>query len=144
MIRGELIVDEGDPLTKLNLEKSIAELKERGIFKSVSYEIEDGSSNNLKVVNIKVEEMSTGEISAGAGVGTSGGTLAFTIKENNWLGEGKNLAFDIQLDEESLAGELTYSDPNYDFLGNSIYYSISNAKNDKPDQVMKTQLFQDQ
>ena len=134
VIRGELIVDEGDPLTKLNLEKSIAELKERGIFKSVSYEIEDGSSNNLKVVNIKVEEMSTGEISAGAGVGTSGGTLAFTIKENNWLGEGKNLAFDIQLDEESLAGELTYSDPNYDFLGNSIYYSISNAKNDKPDQ----------
>ena len=133
VIRGELIVDEGDPLTKLNLEKSIAELKER-IFKSVSYEIEDGSSNNLKVVNIKVEEMSTGEISAGAGVGTSGGTLAFTIKENNWLGEGKNLAFDIQLDEESLAGELTYSDPNYDFLGNSIYYSISNAKNDKPDQ----------
>ena len=53
VIRGELIVDEGDPLTKLNIEKSIAELKERGIFKTVSYEIKDGSSNNLKVVNIR-------------------------------------------------------------------------------------------
>ena len=102
VIRGELIVDEGDPLTKLNIRKSIAELKQEEFLNHVTYDIEDGSANNLKIVNIQVEEMSTGEISAGAGVGTSGGTLGFTIKENNWLGEGKSLAFDIQLDEESL------------------------------------------
>ena len=51
--------------------------------------------------------------------------LIITIKENNWLGEGKSLAFDIAFDEESLSGELIYSDPNYDFLGNSLYYSIA-------------------
>ncbi len=134
VIRGELLVDEGDPLTKLSIEKSIAELKARGIFKTVTYDITDGSASNLKNVNIQVEEMSTGEISAGAGVGTSGGTLAFTIKENNWLGEGKSLAFDVAFDEESLSGELIYSNPNYDFLGNSLYYSIANVSNDKPDQ----------
>ncbi len=134
VIRGELLIDEGDPLTKLNIEKSVAELKERGIFKNVSYEVTEGSANNLKVINIEVEEMSTGEISAGAGVGTSGGTLALTVKENNWLGEGKSLKFDILLDEESLAGEIVYSNPNYDFLGNSLFYSISSESNDKPDQ----------
>ncbi len=133
VIRGELIIDEGDPLTKLSLEKSIAEIKERRIFKDVKYETIQGSQDNLKIININVEEQSTGEISAGAGVGTSGGTIAFNIKENNWLGRGKALSFDIQLDEESLIGSLNYSDPNYDFLGNSFYYSVSSEKNDKPD-----------
>ena len=47
---------------------------------------------------------------------------------------GKKLAFDIQVDEESLAGKLNFTDPNYDFLGNSINYSIASIGNDKPDQ----------
>ena len=102
VIRGELILDEGDPFIKLNLEKSIAEIKDRRIFKSVNYEVVDGSSDNLKIININVEEKATGEISAGAGIGNSGGTIAFNIRENNWLGEGKTLGFEIELDEESL------------------------------------------
>ncbi len=134
VIRGELIIDEGDPLTKLNLEKSIAEIKERRIFKDVDYMITDGSSSNAKVIDIQVEEQATGEISAGAGIGTSGGTVAFSIKENNWLGEGKNVNFEIELSDESVAGDLTFSDPNYDYLGNSFYYALSSEKNDKPDQ----------
>ena len=133
VIRGELIVDEGDPLTNLNLDKSIAKIKEE-FFKDVSYEIKDGSQTNLKVININVEEQPTGEIGAGAGIGTSGGTLAFNIKENNWLGEGKALAFEVQLDDESIAGNLTFSDPNYDFLGNSLYYSVASEQNDRPNQ----------
>ncbi len=134
VIRGELILDEGDPLTKINLEKSIANIKSRGIFKNVSHKVSDGAQKNLKIIDINVEEQSTGEISAGAGIGTSGGTLILGITENNWMGEGKSLAFDIELDEESLAGFLRYNDPNYDFLGNSIGYSISSEKNDKPNQ----------
>ena len=134
VIRGELIIDEGDPFIKLNLEKSIAELKSRRIFKNVNYEILSGSQKNLKIININVEEQPTGEISAGAGIGTSGGTFGFNIKENNWLGRGTSVAFDIQVDKESLAGQLSFNDPNYDFLGNSLYYSIASEKNDKPDQ----------
>ena len=133
VIRGELILDEGDPLTNINLEKSIAEIKQRRIFKDVKYEIIDGSKNNLKIININVEEQPTGEIGAGAGIGTSGGTVAFNIKENNWLGEGKSVNVEMQLDQESIVGNLTFSDPNYDFLGNSIYYNISSEQNDKPD-----------
>ena len=133
VIRGELIIDEGDPLTNLSLEKSIAEVKERRIFKDVKYEVLEGSEKNLKIININVDEQSTGEISAGAGIGSSGGTVAFNIKENNWLGQGKSLGFDIQFDEESIIGSLVYSDPNYDFLGNSFYYSLSSEQNDKPD-----------
>ena len=69
-----------------------------------------------------------------SGVGTDGGTIAFSVQENNWLGEGKIVGFDLQVDEESLAGTLKYVDPNYDFLGNAINYYLSSSSNDKPDQ----------
>ncbi len=134
VIRGELILDEGDPFTKLSLDKSIAEIKERNLFKRVDYNVSEGSKKNLKIINIDVEEKPTGEISAGAGIGTNGGSFAINIKENNWLGQGKSVAFDIEVDSESLAGTISYLDPNYDFLGNSISYALSSESNDKPDQ----------
>ena len=134
VIRSELILDEGDPLTNVNLEKSISNIKSRNIFNDVKYEINDGSKDNLKIINIDVEEKPTGEISAGAGIGTNGGSFAFNIKENNWLGEGKNVAFEIEVDEETLEGTFSFTDPNYDFLGNSLSYSLSSQSNDKPDQ----------
>ena len=81
-----------------------------------------------------MEEKATGEIFAGAGVGTDGGSFAFNIKENNWLGEGKAIAFDVEVDQESLTGTFSYNDPNYNYLGNSIFYSVSSEDNDKPDQ----------
>ena len=134
VIRGEFLLDEGDPLTEINLDKSIAKIKSRRIFKNVNYEVSEGSKKNLKIIDISVEEQPTGEIGAGAGIGTSGGTLAFNVKENNWLGEGKSLEFEVQLDDESLRGDVIYTNPNYDFLGNSLYYNLSSSQNDKPNQ----------
>ena len=97
VVRSELLIDEGDPLSKLNLEKSISEIKSRRIFKDVTYKIENGSKNNLKIININVEEQPTGEITAGAGIGTDGGLFAIGVKENNWLGTGKSLALTLRL-----------------------------------------------
>ena len=134
VIRGELILDEGDPFTKLGLEKSIAEIKSRNIFGDVTYEVVNGTEKNLKVVKINVEEKPTGEISAGAGIGTNGGSFAINISENNWLGKGERVDFEIEVDQESIGGTLNFSDPNYDFLGNAINYYISSENNDKPNQ----------
>ena len=89
VIRSELILDEGDPFSNLDLKKSISEIKARNIFKKVDYVVKDGTKNNLKIINIKVEEQPTGEATAGAGVGTDGGLFAIGVKENNWLGTVK-------------------------------------------------------
>ena len=134
VIRGELLLDEGDPFTNLGLQKSVAKIKARNIFNEVKSEISNGTEKNLKVINIKVEEKPTGEISAGAGIGTDGGTVAFSVTENNWLGEDKNLNFEVEYDKESLAGTVNFTNPNYDFLGNAINYYIGSSSNDKPDQ----------
>ena len=140
VIRSELIIDEGDPFSNLNLEKSIAQIKARNIFRKVDYEVLDGSIDNLKVINIKVEEQPTGEVSAGAGIGSDGGLFQIGIKENNWLGTGKSVSFDLELESESISGILNYVDPNYDLLGNSLSYTLLTESNDKPDQGYENTL----
>ena len=134
VIRGELILDEGDPYTKINLEKSISKIKARNIFKEVKYQVADGTEKNLKIIDIEIDERPTGEISAGAGIGTTGGAVSFGVKENNWLGTGKSVEFQMDLDEESLSGVISLNDPNYDYLGNSLNYFLKSETNDKPDQ----------
>ena len=140
VIRSEIILDEGDPFTKIGLDKSISNIKSRRIFRSVNSKVSEGSDDNLKIIDISVEEMPTGEISAGAGVGTNGGSLAFKISENNWLGEGKKINLSVDTDEESLEGRIDYSDPNYNFLGNAFNYSLFSVSNDRPNQGYENTL----
>ena len=134
VIRSELLLDEGDPFTSLRLDKSIAKIKSRNIFSNVESKLSEGSSPDLRNIEIKVEEKATGEISAGAGLGTNGGSVAFNIQENNWLGEGKRVGFDVEISNETVKGRINYTDPNYDYLGNSINYSLRSTSNDRPTQ----------
>ncbi len=140
VIRSELLLDEGDPFSPLKLNQSISRIKARGIFSEVQQDTSVGSVKNSKIIDIIVEEQPTGEISAGAGVGTNGGSIAFTIKENNYLGKGIELSTSIEADEESLKGQIKVIDPNYNFSGNSVGYIISSTSNDKPEAGYENKL----
>ena len=140
VIRGELLLDEGDPYTKIKLDKSVSKIRARNIFKNVTSKISSGKDGNLKIIDITVDEKPTGEISAGAGIGTNGGSFGVAISENNWLGEGKKVQFEIETDEETLSADILYTDPNYNFLGNQISYSLFSRSNDKPDQGFENTL----
>jgi len=141
VIRGELLLDEGDPFSNTTLEKSVSEIKSRNLFSSVETTVVDGSDTNLKIIELQVEERPTGEISAGAGIGTSGGSFAIAVTENNWLGQGKELDFELEVDQESLGGTLSYTDPNVNFLGNETNYTLSSISNDKPDQGYENAVY---
>jgi len=130
VIRSEMLVDEGDPYSILLVNKSINKLKSRGIFGNVDYKITEGSTPNLKVLEVGVEEKATGEIAAGAGVGTEGTSFMFSVKENNWLGRGIRLNTSLNLSEESVSGNFSVNNPNYKFTGNSLYGSIDVASSD--------------
>ena len=103
--------------------------------------IVDGSKPNSKIIKIAVEEMPTGEISAGAGIGTDGGSFSFSVKENNWLGKGVILAASADVSAESLKGALSFTDPNYNFTGKQLSYYIENIKNEKSDQGYDNSVF---
>jgi len=140
VIRSELLMDEGDPFSNLKLEQSIAKLKARNIFGEIKTTVVDGLSKDKKIIEIQVEEKPTGEISAGAGIGTNGGTFAFTVKENNWLGRGVNVSTNIDLSKTRFSGGVSVTDPNYNFSGNSLTYFLRNTSNDKTDSGFKNNI----
>ena len=131
VIRSALIVDEGDPFSTLLVNKSINEIKSRNIFGKVEYELSPGSSEDFKVINISVEEKATGEIMAGAGVGTDGTSFMFSVKENNWLGRGVKLETTLNLSEEKVKGSILVNNPNYNYSGNAAFASLDISSTDR-------------
>ena len=130
VIRNSFIVDEGDPFNELLFNKSINNIKSKNIFKIVEPTIKTGSTTNFKIIDIRVEEKPTGEISLGAGVGTSGTTAAFGVKENNFLGKGINLDTNLQVSASTITGQFVYSRPNFNYTDNTLYTSLSSTKTD--------------
>ena len=131
VIRSELLVDEGDPYSVLLVNKSINEIKARRIFGKVEEKVLPGSSNDLKVLEISVEEMATGEVMAGAGFGTDGTSFAFTVSENNWLGRGIKLETTLNLSQEKVSGNIMLNNPNYNFTGNSVTTAFDVSSTDR-------------
>ena len=131
VIRNQFVIDEGDPYNKLLANKTINNLKSLNFFKKVDSEIIEGSASDLKIININVEEKPTGEISAGAGVGTSGGTIAFGVKENNYLGKGLTVQSNLTINEESLKGIFAVTNPNYKNTDKSVYFSAEAIEIDR-------------
>jgi outer membrane protein insertion porin family len=140
VIRSELLLDEGDPFNKLKLDQSVARIKSRNIFAKVEQITTEGSIKNQKIIDIEVEEKPTGEISAGAGVGTDGASFGFSISENNYLGQGVNVTANMDVSKTKFTGGLSVTDPNYNFSGNTLTYSLENTTNDKPDSGFKNNI----
>ena len=130
VIRNKFIVDEGDPLNNLLYNKSIDNIKSLGIFKKVDYKIIDGSNDNLKIVNLNVEEQPTGEVSLAAGVGTSGSTIGGGLTEKNFLGKGISLTTNLEFSEDSVKGQFVYSKPNFAYTDNTLFTSVKSTTKD--------------
>ena len=130
VIRNQLELDEGDPFNEILLNKSINNIKSLNFFKNVNKSIKKGTSENTKILNLSVEEKPTGEISATAGFGTSGGSIGFGIKENNFLGKGLSLDSNFNLNEETFKGKFVLTNPNYNNTDKSIYISAEAIETD--------------
>ena len=130
-IRQQLIVDEGDPFNTILHTKSINKIKATNIFKSVKSKVSDSANSGQKIIDISVEEKPTGEISAGAGYGSAGSTVAFGIKENNFKGEGIKLNFNVNISADAIKGGFAYTQPNFAYSDKSVTTSIESTSTDK-------------
>ena len=131
VIRNQLEIDEGDPYNELLSSKSINNIRATNLFKSVSTDIKGGSELSTKIIDITVEEKPTGEISVGAGAGSDGGTIGFSVSENNFLGKGIRLSSSLNLTEDSIKGDFTVDNPNFNYSGKSLFTSVSSTAIDK-------------
>jgi len=83
-------------------------------FQKVEVTQEEGSSADKSVINVDVQEKSTGELSVGAGFSTQDSVSAdLQIRERNLLGRGQDLRFKISLGADTQQINLGFTEPYF-------------------------------
>ena len=131
VIRNQLELDEGDPFSEILTKKTENNIKSLNFFKNVNTEVLDAKEPNSKIINIEVTEKPTGEILAGAGGGTEGGTVFFGIKENNYLGKGLAVDANATISAETFRGKFSIMNPNYNNSNKSTFFNVQTIEIDQ-------------
>lgn len=119
VIRRQVELVEGDPFNRSLLSKSEQEIKDLGYFSKVDVKTLPGSTPDKTVVDVSVEEQSTGEVSLGAGFSTADGPLAdFHIREKNLMGKGQDLGFSATVAGTRSEFDISFTEPY--FLGRDL------------------------
>ena len=131
VIRNQFYIDEGDPYNEILANKTVNEIKSLNFFKTVDSEIIEGSQKGTKIINLTVEEKPTGEITAGAGFGTSGEVIEFGVRENNYLGQGVAVTTNLSLSSDKISGIFLLDNPNFNNTDKSVNFSVQANETDK-------------
>jgi len=90
VIRREFDISEGDPYNRALIDRAERRIKNLNYFKNVKITNEPGSAPDRVVVNVDVEEQSTGDFSVMGGYSTADGFMGqVSISERNLLGTGR-------------------------------------------------------
>ncbi len=114
VLRREMLLVEGDPFNRSKLAKSEQNVKNLDFFENVVVDVSQGSAPDKTVVDINVQEKSTGELSIGAGFSSSDGPLAdLRIRERNLLGKGQDLLLSTTIAGERTEFNLAFTEPYF-------------------------------
>ena len=89
VIRREFDISEGDAYNRALVDRAERRLKNLDYLKTVKITTEPGSSSDRVILNVDLEEKSTGDFSVSGGYSTTDGPLAeVSVSERNLLGRG--------------------------------------------------------
>ncbi len=114
VIRRELDIAEGDPYNRALIDRAERRIKNLGFFKNVKITNEPGSAPDRVVINIDVDEQSTGDFSIMGGYSTAEGWLAtVSVSERNLLGTGRYAKAAVTYGEYTRGVELNFIEPYF-------------------------------
>lgn len=114
VVRREFRLAEGDAYSTSKLARSEQRVKNLGFFQNVQVSQQPGSAPDQTIINVDVQEQSTGEISLGAGFSSTDGALAeFGIKESNLLGRGQELRLNALIAAERQQFDIGFTEPYF-------------------------------
>ena len=112
VIRREFDISEGDAYNRALVDRAERRLKNLDFFKTVKIMTEPGSSSDRVILNVDLEEKSTGDFSVSGGYSTTDGPLAeVSISERNLLGRGLFGKASVTYGEFARGVSLSYVDP---------------------------------
>ena len=102
VIRRRFELVEGDSFNQLRLTRSERNVRNLGFFSDVSVDVQPGSAPDQSVVEMEVEETSTGSFQLGLGYSTfDKASITLGINENNFLGTGRGARASVSLSDRS-------------------------------------------
>ncbi|HVJ51234.1 MAG TPA: outer membrane protein assembly factor BamA [Aliidongia sp.] len=132
VIRREFTIAEGDAFNTSKVKRSEQNLKNLGFFKKVEVTNVPGSAPDKTVINVNVEEQSTGQLSVGTGFSTTEGLLVnATISQSNLLGTGEDLRLSGTLSEFIQLLQFSFTDPRFLDKPLAAGFDIYQTENDQ-------------
>ncbi len=112
VIRREFDIGEGDPYNRALIDRAERRLKNLDFFKTVKITNEPGSAPDRVIVNVDVEEKSTGQFSIAGGYSTANGFLAeVSIADRNLMGRGQFAKVAVTYGQRTRGFDLTFVEP---------------------------------
>jgi outer membrane protein insertion porin family len=135
VVRRQMELVEGDAFNRTLLAESEKNVRDLGYFSKVDVKTLPGSAPDKTVVDVSVEEQSTGEISLGAGFSTVDGPLAdFHIRERNLLGKGQDLGFSATIAGARTEFDISITEPYFLDRDLSLGFDAFHTTRDQQDQ----------
>jgi outer membrane protein insertion porin family len=114
VIRREFRLAEGDAFNTAKLRRSRQRIRNLGFFDRVEVTNVPGEAPDRTVINVEVQERSTGELSFGVGFSTADGALAdISIRERNLLGRGQDLKLGFTISQRRQEIDLSFTEPYF-------------------------------
>lgn len=112
VIRREFDVAEGDAYNRALIDRAERRLKNLDFFKAVKVTTEPGSSSDRVVLNVDLEEKSTGDFAVSGGYSSADGLLGeVSISEKNLLGRGLFARAALQYGQRARGYTLSFVEP---------------------------------
>ena len=123
VIRREFDLAEGDAYNRALVNRAERRLKNLAYFKSVKISTEPGSAPDRVILNVDVEEQSTGEFSVSGGYSTADGFIGeVSVAERNLLGRGLFGKIAVQYGQYTRGAQVSFVDPY--FLGYRVAFGV--------------------
>ncbi len=123
VIRREFDIAEGDAYNKTLIDRAERRLKNLNYFKTVKITRKQGSTSDRVVLDVDVEEQSTGEFNIAGGYSTTDGLLAeVKLGDRNFLGTGVSANGSVTYGQYARGFDLSASEPY--FLGTRVAAGI--------------------
>jgi outer membrane protein insertion porin family len=123
VIRREFRVAEGDAYNKIMVDQARQRLINLGFFKDVKVNKEPGSAPDRIILNVAVEEQSTGELSFAAGYSSAEGVIGeISYSERNLLGTGQYLQVKVTGSFVSGGADVSWTEPR--FLDRNMSFGV--------------------